>query len=468
MQFGLSENIIEQLNKIFEENRKVDEVILFGSRAKGNYRGDSDIDLALKGRNVSSEDILSLGVKLESLNLPYKIDLINYATIKDKDVVEHIDRAGIVFYEKWKKYKIRDIISLEYGKSLLDYRNENGEYDVYGTNGKIGTTGQSLYDKPSLVIGRKGAYREVHLSKRPFFVIDTAFYTKNKLKDLDTLFLYYWFKNIDINEMDSGSAIPSTSRDEVYDLKIKLPPLPDQQAISSTLSSLDDKIDLLHRQNKTLEQLAETLFRQWFVEEAEESWEVDVLENVFDIGIGRTPPRKEPHWFSMNPNDVKWISIKDMGTDGVYVDAVSEYLTEEAVKQFSVPIIPANAVLLSFKMTIGRLAITTERMLSNEAIAHFKQKENSVLFPEFLYLFLKTFRFENLGSTSSIVESINSEMIKKLEIIIPDIKKLDEFKNLINPHFEKIKINQKQILSLTRLRDTILPKLMSGEVKVKI
>src|SRR5574338_202947 len=106
------------------------------------------------------------------------------------------------------------------------------------------------------IIGRKGAYREVHLAKKPFFVIDTAFYTKNKHKELDTLYLYYWFINIDINEMNSGSAIPSTSRDEVYDLEILLPKESEQKSIASILSSLDDKIDLLHRQNATLEAMA--------------------------------------------------------------------------------------------------------------------------------------------------------------------------------------------------------------------
>src|SRR5690606_3776929 len=142
------------------------------------------------------------------------------------------------------------------------------------------------------------------------------------------------------------------------------------------LSSLDDKIDLLHRQNKTLEQMAETLFRQWFVEEAKEEWEVKKLKEVVDIGIGRTPPRKEFHWFSKSNIHVKWVSIKDLGDSGIFVFDTSEYLTEEAVEKFNIPVIPPDTVLLSFKMTLGRVAITTEQMLTNEAIAHFKFKHD--------------------------------------------------------------------------------------------
>lgn len=265
-----------------------------------------------------------------------------------------------------------------------------------------------------------------------------------------------------------GATRRALTKSMIEDLDFIIPPLPEQQSIASILSSLDDKIDLLHRQNKTLEALAETLFRQWFVEEAEEGWGIDTLGNVFDIGIGRTPPRKEQHWFSTNPDDIKWVSIKDMGISGIYIDTTAEYLTQEAVEKFNVPIIPENTVMLSFKMTIGRLAITTERMLSNEAIAHFKQKEKSFLFPEFLYLFLKTYKWEQLGSTSSIVEAINSQMIKEMEMIIPDEQKLNAFKELMKPYFEKIKSNQNQTRTLTRLRDTLLPKLMGGEVRVEI
>lgn len=289
---------------------------------------------------------------------------------------------------------------------------------------------------------------------------------------IDNDYLYYFLKNDSTHDLlanqSSGSANQANiSKSNIEDIPIQLPLLVEQKQIAAVLRSLDDKIDLLHRQNKTLEQLAETLFRQWFVEEAEEGWEVGKLGDVFDIGIGRTPPRKEHNWFSTNPKDIKWISIKDMGTSGIYIDRVSEYLTQEAIERFSIPEIPANTVLISFKMTIGRIAISTEKMLSNEAIAHFKQKAKSILFPEFLYLFLKTFRWGQLGSTSSIVEAINSQMIKDIEMIIPEKSIMNNFKELTEPYFKKIKTNTNQIRTLTTLRDTLLPKLMSGEVRVK-
>jgi type I restriction enzyme S subunit len=213
--------------------------------------------------------------------------------------------------------------------------------------------------------------------------------------------------------------------------------------------------------------MAETLFRQWFVEEAKEEWEIGKLGDVTDIAIGRTPPRKEFHWFSINPNDYKWISIKDMGEDGVFISNTSEYLTKKAVSIFNIPMIPKNTVVLSFKMTVGRVAITNEEMLSNEAIAHFKFNKKTPFTKEYLYLFLKTFKYDTLGSTSSIVTSINSAMIKELEITIPDTTTMLEFRLKTASLFDKINQNQSQIRTLTQLRDILLPKLMSGEVKLK-
>lgn len=466
MKFGLEQHIIDKLIAVFEQNSKVDKALVFGSRAMGNYRPDSDIDIALKGQDLNTDDIIAMSVAFEEKGITHKIDLINYDTIKEPDLKEHIDRVGLELYSRWMEVKLGDVVKFGNGKERPKIE---GEIPVYGGNGILGYTNQSNYEGEVLIIGRVGAYcGSVYYENKPIWISDNALSAKPK-NNYNAKFLYYFLKNLQLNNQAQGSSHPLVTQTLLNSIEVVLTDdIQEQTAIASILSSLDDKIDLLHRQNKTLEQLAETLFRQWFVEKAEESWEVQPLGKVFDIGIGRTPPRKEQHWFTLNPNDVKWVSIKDMGTSGIYIDTVSEYLTREAIEQYSVPIIPENSVMLSFKMTIGRLAISTERMVSNEAIAHFKQKEGSFLFPEFLYLFLKTYSWVELGSTSSIVESINSQMIKEIEMIIPDNEKLVAFKEIVKPSFDKIKSNQTQIRTLTNTLDNLLPKLMSGEVRVNL
>jgi len=294
---------------------------------------------------------------------------------------------------------------------------------------------------------------------------------KDEYKHISPWFLLYWFhanKRI-LNGIMEETGIGAGKFDTnlLQGLTIEIPPKDELDEITRTCKCLDDKIVLLKKQNQTLEELAQTLFKRWFVETIDESWEETSLSNIADIGIGRTPPRKEDEWFTTNNEDVKWISIKDMGECGVYVSNTSEYLTKKAVEKFHIPIIPTNTVVLSFKMTLGRVAITTENMLSNEAIAHFKIKDEKVITPEFLYFFLKTYRYQKLGSTSSIVTSINSGMIKDMDILIPDEKAMNRFQFASKAMFNTIKNNSKEIQSLTQLRDTLLPKLMSGSLEIK-
>ncbi len=294
---------------------------------------------------------------------------------------------------------------------------------------------------------------------------------RTKAFEVDSRFLSYYFQQKNFRDyilnISVGATMPSINTEILKAISVSYPSLTEQKSIASILSSLDDKIELLHRQNTTLEKMAETLFRQWFVEEAKEDWEIKQLKEITDIAIGRTPPRKESRWFTTNSQDIKWISIKDLGDDGVFISNTSEYLTKEAVETFNIPIIPKDTVVLSFKMTVGRVAITFEEMLSNEAIAHFKFNKKTPFSKEYLYIFLKTYKYETLGSTSSIVTAINSAMIKEMEILIPDELTMKAFKDETEPLFNKIKSNQTQIRTLTTLRDTLLPKLMSGEILIE-
>ncbi|MCK4092560.1 restriction endonuclease subunit S [Acinetobacter radioresistens] len=286
----------------------------------------------------------------------------------------------------------------------------------------------------------------------------------------DSKFIYFNFRTSSyqgfIENISGGTSTqPNMQINALLTMEIPSFPLPEQKAIALVLSSLDDKIDLLHRQNKTLEAMAETLFRQWFIEEAKEDWEIFQLQDLAKLQIGRTPPRKESHWFSDNTNDMKWVSIKDLGAHGIFVTYSSEYLPISTIDHFNIPIIPEGTVMLSFKMTVGRVGIAIENMVSNEAIAQFQIKKR--LTSELLYCFLKQFNFDTLGSTSSIVTAVNTALLKGIEIALPEDDLIQEFTEQVKSYFDKVKANQLQIQTLENLRDTLLPKLMSGEVRVQ-
>lgn len=319
------------------------------------------------------------------------------------------------------------------------------------------------------------------------------------------LFYYYLLKaNVEyIQNMGSGSTFKEVSGKVVKELSFLVPEYDEQKRIADILGAFDDKIELLQKQNKTLEDMAKAIFKSWFVDfdvvkakqrgdskadimreyhlteelydlfpsSFEDSslgpiptgWEVKAAKELADIVIGRTPPRKETQWFSLNQKDYTWISIKDLGQAGIFINSSSEYLTSEAVQKFRIPIIPANTAVLSFKLTVGRVAITGKEMTSNEAIAQF---QNALLPLPYLYFILKFMNYELLGSTSSIATAINSTTIKNMPLMVPSQEVLTFFDDRVKILFNKIQENLKQIQTLTELRDSLLPRLISGKIRV--
>lgn len=294
-----------------------------------------------------------------------------------------------------------------------------------------------------------------------------VFRAKEGIADKD--YLYYLVCSPEVREPAIKSMVGSSGRqrvqmDVVKNLEIDVPPLVEQEKIGSFLKAFDDKIALNDRINNNLLEQVLAIYRHRFVDTTNELRQTYRADEYFDISIGKTPPRKEPQWFSTNPKDVTWVSISDMGTCGLYISESSEQLTREAVDRHNVKIVPDNTVLLSFKLTVGRIAITDGEMTTNEAIAHFKTDKKEI--NEYLYCYLKCFNYQTMGSTSSIATAVNSKIIKGMPFIVPTDEEITEFHSLAAPMFAKIKANQTEISNLTALRDTLLPKLMSGELDV--
>ncbi|KAF0092540.1 MAG: type I restriction enzyme S subunit [Fusobacteria bacterium] len=298
-------------------------------------------------------------------------------------------------------------------------------------------------------------------------------------------FLYYMTLSNDFKSQVEGYSSGSVQKclflGAINSIKIKIPAIAVQKKISEMLTSLDEKIEVNNQINKNLEKMAKAIYKSWFIDfepfqEGEfldseigmipKGWKVGPVENFFEISIGKTPPRKESIWFSKDRKDVKWVSITDMGKSGLYIFDTNERLTSEAISKHNIKIIPAETVLLSFKLTIGRISITSDDVTTNEAIAHFKNDKNNI--NEYLYYFLKNFNFDSLGNTSSIATAVNSKVIKRMKILVPEDKVLNDFHYIVSKIMIKIKNNEIENQKLESIRDTLLPKLMSGEIRIPI
>ena len=394
----------------------------------------------------------------------------------------------------WKKYKLGELaeinprVSLKQGNeySFVEMKDLDAMLKYVLPSAKKELKGGSKFENRDTLFARitpcleNGKICQVKNLENNLGFGSTEFLVFRGKKDIsDTDFVYYltktdYVRNNAVQMMTGTSGRQRVEKSALENFEILAPDLPTQTRIAQILTSFDDKIELLGQMNQTLETMAQTIFKEWFVdfnfpgfdgelvEGLPKGWRKGKLGEICEIQIGRTPPRLEDQWFSLNENDVKWISIKDMGQSGVYIFNTSEYLTNEAIERFRIPMIKENTVILSFKLTVGRLAITTENMISNEAIAQLKSEINSI----FLFLYFKNYNWNSLGSTSSIATAINSKTIKEIEILIPPEKVLKLFDGMIGSIFQKIKNNSNQIRTLTHLRDALLPKLMSGKIRV--
>ena len=386
---------------------------------------------------------------------------------------------------EWNFYKLEELINLRTGKLDSNAEEENGNYPFFTCAPDPLKINSFSFNQKAILLAGNNANGNFHINYyEGKFDAYQRTYVIDVLDDekIDLKFLYYALKIClsDFKRMSQGTSTRFLTKKILDNFEIQVPQMETQLKIVEILDNISNKIKTNQEINKNLLSIADAIFRKEFrnfdnYSENDlitsefgfipKNWHYKTLDEISDVAIGKTPPRKENWWFS-EKEGIKWVSIKDLGNSGTYIFETSEYLTEEAIKKFNVKLIPKDTVILSFKLTVGRLGITTEEMVTNEAIAHFKLPKNSVITKEYLYLYLKNFNYEELGSTSSIAKAINSKIVKKIPILIPTDNVIFEFRGLFENIFNEIKSNQLEMNNLTKLRDTLLPKLMSGEIDV--
>jgi type I restriction enzyme S subunit len=278
-------------------------------------------------------------------------------------------------------------------------------------------------------------------------------------------FNFYTFRKLqsDFLTFTSGSAQPQLPIRDLKEIEISIPSLEEQKAIASVLSSLDDKIDLLHRQNATLEAMAETLFRQWFVEEAQEDWEERPLKEVCLINNGYA-------FQSETYKETGQKIIRTMNFNNHWIEFNSlVYISEELAKSFDKYYLKRNDFLLVMVgASLGNFAIVTDDVipsLQNQNMWCFRAHEN--LFQHYLNFAMRNIINDALhGASGSAREFFQKGVFYEIKIPTPPNELILKFHEISESYFAKIELNRKQIQTLEKLRDNLLPKLMSGEFRV--
>jgi type I restriction enzyme S subunit len=402
----------------------------------------------------------------------------------------------------WRPTNWGDEVTLEYGKAIRGYSQTHGTYRVYGSNGPIGWTSEALTQGPGVVLGRKGAYRGVEFCREPFWVIDTAYYVVPKT-DLDMRWLYYAVKHYKLGEVDDGSPIPSTTRAAVYVLELNVPPKHEQRAIAHTLGTLDDKIELNRQQNETLDVMARALFKAWFVDfepvrakqegrwqrgqslpglpahlydlfperlvESElgvipDGWRHSTIGEEVTVCGGSTPSTKEPKFWEGGQHC--WATPKDLSAlkFPVLLDTARK-ITDAGLAKLSSGLLPVGTVLLSSRAPIGYLAIAEVPTAINQGFIAMKCE--GVLPNVYVLPWCRENMDAIVGNANgSTFQEISKSNFRPLSVIVPSDAVLTIFTRFAESLYRQLVENEHESRSLAKLRDTLLSKLISGELRI--
>lgn len=369
--------------------------------------------------------------------------------------------------EDWAEYRLSDKIELCYGKALIDNNRIFGRIPVYGSNGIIGHHNESLVKGPGIIVGRKGSVGEVIFSKSDFWSIDTTYFIKLKYNE-NINFWYYFLLTLKLNKMNSHSAVPGLNRDQVYELLKKIPETKEQNAIAKVLSDLDLKIELNQQMNKTLEEIGKTLFKRWFVDfefpnehgkpyklsggemvyndelkkEIPKGWKVDNLGSIVDI-----------NWGDMNTTKASYIDLGFPTYSASGLDGQMDHYDYDS----------KGIILGAIGANCGKTWFANGRWSCIKNTIRIIPKEQQVI--EYIYFLSNDNSFwPKRGSAQPFVSQTDA---RNISIIVPEEKVLSVFIKQSSYLLDKIRQNELENIELVKIRDLLLPKLMSGKIRVK-
>ncbi len=376
----------------------------------------------------------------------------------------------------WKTYKLSDALELKYGK---DHKKvQDGTIPIYGTGGIMRYGNQALYDKETILIPRKGSLNNIFYLNEPFWSVDTIFWSKINEEVAFPKYLFYNLKVLDFASMDVGSAIPSLTTELLNKIEIDLPSIEEQQSIASILSAIDDKIENNLAINKTLEEMAMALYKHWFVDfgpfqdgefvESElgmipKGWEVKKIGDVIETLGGGTPSTTTKEYWE--DGEILWYSPTDLTRENsLFSFETAKKISVLGLQKSSAKMFPANSLLMSSRATVGLLTINTKEACTNQGFITMLPNEKLSVYQ--LYFWVKQ-NMELIISkcNGSTFKEISKSNFRDIDVIVAN--GIENYIEQSKDVFDQIRNNTAENQTLTHLRGTLLPKLISGEVRLK-
>lgn len=406
---------------------------------------------------------------------------------KMDDVIDEIS-MGPFGSDVKKEFYVNKGIPILNGSNLQGFKLQENSFG-YLTEEKADSLNKCNAHRGDIIVTHRGTLGQIVYvpsnSKYDRYVISQSqfrFRCKPDLVDVQYLVYYFHTREGQYKILANASqvGVPALARatSTFRLIDIKLPSLADQRRIASILSSLDRKIELNNKINADLEEMAQAIFKNWFVDfepfkdgkfvDSElgmipEGWKVGRLDEIADVVGGSTPSKAKPEYYTQK--GIAWLTPKDLSNHpAVYTSRGEIDITEEGYNSTSTKLMPKGTILFTSRAPIGYISIAQNDICTNQGFKSLVPKKAGTCF---LYCFLKyvTPEIEN-KSTGSTFKEASGALMKSLQVIMPDQKVFEEFEEIVSPLFARIESLEKENSRLSLLRDTLLPRLMSGELEV--
>lgn len=368
---------------------------------------------------------------------------------------------------EWRHCKLGDVLTLKRGYDLPTKKRVSGQYPIVSSNGVSGFHNEFKVKGPGVTTGRSGTLGNAFYVTSDFWPLNTSLYVED-FKGNNPRFIYYFLNNLGLEKYNAGSGVPTLNRNHVHPIEIKFPSINIQNKISNILGSLDDKIDLNLRMNETLEQMANALYKHWFIDfgpfqdedfiESElgkipAGWEVKNLKDIANILMGQSP---KSEFYNQNGEGLPF--HQGVANFGI------KYPTNTIFSTKLLRIAEEGDFLISVRAPVGRLNVAHTRMVIGRGLSAISSKTNN---SSFLFYTLKVlFSEEDKYGSGTIFNSINKGELENLKVLVPHGKTIDEYESKVSIYDRLIKRNHEQMLLLEDTRNYLLPRLLSGEVDV--
>lgn len=364
-----------------------------------------------------------------------------------------------------KKYKLKELLTIKNGKDhkLL----AEGDYPVYGSGGYMRSVNSFLYDRTSILLPRKGTLSNIqYVSEKPFWTVDTIYYTVLNENLYDPYYLFLYLNALDLSGYDSGASIPSMTSKTYYSLNVELPEKKIQAKVANIIRAYDNLIENNNKRIKLMEQMAENLYKEWFVrfrfpgyESVEfenglpKDWKIERLSDIADIIMGQSPKSE-----NYNTNCEGLPFHQGVGSYGDF------YLIDDIYSTKGNRIAEANSIIFSVRAPVGRINITLNKIILGRGVASINSVKgyNAYL----LWMLKHQFQQEDIIGNGSIFASVTKKELFGFKILMPNenlIQKFDSIASGIESVMRKISLINS---NLEKQRDMLLPRLMSGKIEV--